>query len=63
MLNRDDIAGCHIYYESGFTDMIHEDATKVSLETFRQRSAGKKVILLYPWTNYRSPIFRSFCSK
>ena len=43
--------------------MIHEIATKVSLETFRQRSEGKKVILLYPWTNYRTLFLTHFVAN
>ncbi|MBI1278352.1 MAG: hypothetical protein GC179_09515 [Anaerolineaceae bacterium] len=34
--------------------MVHQIVTKVTLESFRERSSGKKVILLYPWTNYRT---------
>ncbi len=43
--------------------MVHEQVTKVSLETFRQRSAGKKVVLLYPWTNYRNLFISHFVSN
>jgi len=43
--------------------MIYEIATKVSLETFRQRSEGKKVILLYPWTNYRTLFLTHFVAN
>src|SRR5690348_8825635 len=36
--------------------MAQQIVTKVtlSLESFRERSAGKKVVILYPWTNYRT---------
>lgn len=34
--------------------MVQEVVTKVTLESFRERSSGKKVVLLYPWTNYRT---------
>ncbi|MCA0454269.1 MAG: bacterial transcriptional activator domain-containing protein [Chloroflexi bacterium] len=34
--------------------MVQEGVTKVTLESFRERSSGKKVVLLYPWTNYRT---------
>jgi two-component SAPR family response regulator len=40
--------------------MLVQEATKVSLESFRQRSSGKKVILLYPWTNYRTLFLTHF---
>jgi DNA-binding SARP family transcriptional activator len=46
--------------ETVLKNMIHEVATKVSLEDFRQLSAGKKVILLYPWTNYRTLFLAHF---
>jgi two-component SAPR family response regulator len=34
--------------------MIQQIVTRVSLDSFREKSAGKKVVLLYPWTNYRN---------
>lgn len=40
--------------------MFVQEVTKVSLESFRERSAGKKVILLYPWTNYRTLFLTHF---
>ncbi len=40
--------------------MIHQIVTRVSLESFRQRTAGKKVILLYPWTNYKNLFLTHF---
>lgn len=43
--------------------LTHEIATTVSLDTFRQRSAGKKVILLYPWTNYRTLFLSHFMAE
>jgi len=43
--------------------MSYETATKVSLETFRTSSAGKKVILLYPWTNYRTLFLTHFIAN
>src|SRR6187549_704492 len=46
-----------------YKTMIYETATKVSLETFRQRSEGKKVILLYPWTNYRTLFLTHFVAN
>jgi len=39
---------------------IYETVTKVTLEMFQERSAGKKVILLYPWTNYRTLFLAHF---
>lgn len=40
--------------------MVHEIVTKVTLESFRERSSGKKVVLLYPWTNYRTLFLTHF---
>ena len=39
--------------------MLSHEVTNVSFESFRASSAGKKVILLYPWTNYRN-VFLSY---
>jgi two-component SAPR family response regulator len=43
--------------------MIVRDITRVSLESFRERSVGKKVVLLYPWTNYRNLFLTHFLSS
>lgn len=43
--------------------MLLQAITKVSLSSFREKSAGKKVILLYPWTNYRSLFLTHFLSN
>lgn len=43
--------------------MVYDIVTKVSLETFRERSAGKKLILLYPWTTYRTLFLTHFLSN
>lgn len=43
--------------------MIHQVVTRVSLESFKARSEGKKVILLYPWTNYRNLFLGHFLSS
>lgn len=43
--------------------MIHQIITRVSLESFRERSAGKKVVLLYPWTNYRNLFLSHFLAS
>lgn len=40
--------------------MVYQVVTKVTLESFRERSAGKKVVLLYPWTNYRTLFLTHF---
>jgi DNA-binding SARP family transcriptional activator len=40
--------------------MIHQTVTRVSLDSFRERAAGKKVILLYPWLNYRNLFLSHF---
>ena len=34
--------------------MLYQDVTNISFESFRELSQDKKVILLYPWTNYRN---------
>jgi two-component SAPR family response regulator len=34
--------------------MLFHTVTHLSLESFRQRSKGKKIVLIYPWTNYRN---------
>ena len=39
--------------------MLSHVITSVSFESFRASSEGKKVILLYPWTNHRN-IFLSY---
>ncbi len=39
--------------------MLVQEVTHVSLDSFRQRSAGKKVVLIYPWVNYRN-LFLSY---
>ncbi len=43
--------------------MVYEVVTKVSLESFRERSRGKKVVLLYPWTNYRTLFLTHFYNR
>ncbi len=40
--------------------MIHQVVTRVSIDSFHSRSAGKKVVLLYPWTNYRNLFLTHF---
>ena len=42
--------------------MVYELVTQVSLESFQERSSGKKVVLLYPWTNYRTLFLTYFLS-
>jgi two-component SAPR family response regulator len=43
--------------------MIVQAITRVSLESFRERSSGKKIVLLYPWTNYRNLFLTHFLSS
>lgn len=43
--------------------MIAQEVTTVSLESFRERSSGKKIVLLYPWTNYRNIFLTHFLSS
>ena len=40
--------------------MIHQIVTRVSFDSFRERALGKRVILLYPWTNYRTLFLTHF---
>jgi DNA-binding SARP family transcriptional activator len=42
--------------------MIFQEITRVSLDSFRERSKGYKVVLLYPWTNYRTLFLSYFLS-
>lgn len=39
--------------------MLMRQVTSIAFDSFRELSAGKKVILLYPWTNYRN-VFLSY---
>lgn len=41
-----------------FRDLTRK-VSKVSLESFKERSENRKIVLLYPWTNYRN-IFLSY---
>lgn len=43
--------------------MLHQVVTNVSLDSFRERSEGKKVVLLYPWTNYRNLFLSHFLAN
>ena len=40
--------------------MIAEGITTVSIEDFKEKTAGKKVVLLYPWTTYRNLFLAHF---
>lgn len=40
--------------------MIHKIVTRVSMDSFHEKSKGKKVVLLYPWTNYRNLFLTHF---
>lgn len=42
--------------------MVSQNITKVTFDSFRERSSGKKVVLLYPWTNYRTLFLTHFLS-
>jgi hypothetical protein len=44
----------------GWEYMLHQVVTGVSLESFHARAQGYKVILLYPWTNYRNLFLSHF---
>ncbi|MCU0495852.1 MAG: bacterial transcriptional activator domain-containing protein [Anaerolineae bacterium] len=43
--------------------MISEIVTRVSFDSFRQKSKGKKVVLLYPWTNYKNMFLSHFLNR
>jgi two-component SAPR family response regulator len=43
--------------------MLNQRIANVSLESFREHSSGKKVVLLYPWTNYRTMFLTNFLSN
>lgn len=43
--------------------MLVHQVTNVSVDSFRQRSEGKKIILLYPWTSYRNLFLTYFLSN
>jgi DNA-binding SARP family transcriptional activator len=43
--------------------MIYQEVTNVSIETFREKAAGKKVVLLYPWTTYRNLFLTHFLAS
>lgn len=45
-----------------FRMLVHQ-VTNVSVESFRQRSEGKKIVLLYPWTSYRNLFLTHFLSN
>jgi two-component SAPR family response regulator len=40
--------------------MIHQVVTSVSLDAFKERLAGKKFVLLYPWSPYRNVFLSHF---
>jgi two-component SAPR family response regulator len=43
-------------------NMFVREITTLSLDTFRENSRSKKLVLLYPWTNYRN-VFLSYYLK
>jgi two-component SAPR family response regulator len=43
--------------------MINQVITRVSLDSFREKSAGKKIVLLYPWSNYRQLFLTHFLAS
>ncbi len=43
--------------------MLVHQITNVSVESFRQRSEDKKIVLLYPWTSYRNLFLTHFLSN
>src|SRR5690606_385850 len=58
--------GMHFQHDSTTSDsrkgrgMISQRITNVTVQDFQQRAEGKKVILLYPWTNYRTLFLTHF---
>lgn len=42
---------------------MRQTSNHISLESFRERASGKKVILLYPWTNYRNLFLSHFLTS
>jgi two-component SAPR family response regulator len=40
--------------------MMYQDVTRVSLDEFRQKTDGKRLVLLYPWTHYRNLFLSHF---
>lgn len=40
--------------------MLHQEVTHVSFDNFKKLSEGSKVILLYPWSNYRNVFLTYF---
>jgi two-component SAPR family response regulator len=43
--------------------MSHQVITRVSMDSFRKRSAGKKIVLLYPWSSYRNVFLSHFLNQ
>jgi two-component SAPR family response regulator len=43
--------------------MFYQEITGVSIDSFRERSHGKKIVLLYPWTNYRNVFLGYFLEQ
>ncbi len=42
--------------------MLSQNVANISSDAFMQKSAGKKVVLLYPWVNYRNVFLSYFLS-
>jgi two-component SAPR family response regulator len=40
--------------------MMYQDITHVSLDEFRAKTNGKRLVLLYPWTHYRNVFLSHF---
>src|SRR5690606_41079845 len=43
--------------------MISENITNMTVEMFNQKIAGKKAVLLYPWTTYRNLFLTHFLAN
>lgn len=39
--------------------MLYQNVTNLPLDAFKEKAQGKKVVILYPWTNYRN-LFLSY---
>ncbi len=42
--------------------ILAREITQLSFESFRERSKGKKLVLLYPWTSYRNVFLNHYLS-
>lgn len=43
--------------------MMYQEVTRVSSADFRQKTQGKRIVLLYPWTDYRNLFLSYFLAE